>query len=201
MSKGDKRWIVAGSVAALAGVGWLAMHERAGARRQAAGADRPAGDGFQGFPSRPFSGFGASPAAQVPETPEMIVRAVDGAMGRWRTAILDKDAPTVVSLDLTFRQAPDRFAPALEKSAETDQNERVRAFSTRVLGKLKNAAEAPLYQRLLSDKSPYVRQNAAWALGELGAAAAPALAELQKASAGDPAHDVRVAARDALGKL
>ena len=85
--------------------------------------------------------------------------------------------------------------------AEAEENERVRAFSTRVLGKLKNAALAPLYRRLLSDKSPYVRQNAAWALGELGAAAAPALAELQTASTKDPANDVRAAARDALGKL
>ncbi|HXT96887.1 MAG TPA: HEAT repeat domain-containing protein [Polyangia bacterium] len=131
----------------------------------------------------------------------MIAHEVDGVMGRWRTAILVKDAPTVVALDLTFRQQPERFTAALEKSAEAEENERVRAFSTRVLGKLKNAALAPLYRRLLSDKSPYVRQNAAWALGELGAAAAPALAELQTASTKDPANDVRAAARDALGKL
>lgn len=199
MSRGDKRWIVAGSLAALAGGGWLAIHERPGARRHTATADRVPGDGFQGFSSRPFSGVGAAPAA--PETPEMIAHEVDGVMGRWRTAILVKDAPTVVALDLTFRQQPERFTPALEKSAEAEENERVRAFSTRVLGKLKNAALAPLYRRLLSDKSPYVRQNAAWALGELGAAAAPALAELQTASTKDPANDVRAAARDALGKL
>ena len=89
----------------------------------------------------------------------------------------------------------------LAKSAEKDDNERVRAFSTRVLGKLKNPDEAPLYRRLLTDKSPYVRQNAAWALGELGAAGAPALAELQRASRSDPANDVRAAAKAALGKL
>ena len=199
MSRGDKRWIVAGSITALAGVGWLAVHERTGARRHAATPDHVAGDGFQGFSSRPFSGVGAS--ATAPETPEMIARDVDGLMGRWRTAILVKDASTVVALDLTFRQQPERFGPALEKSAEADENERVRAFSTRVLGKQKNAELAPLYRRLLSDKSPYVRQNAAWALGELGAAAAPALAELQQASTKDPANDVRAAARDALGKL
>ena len=102
---------------------------------------------------------------------------------------------------MTFRQTPARYTAALAASAEGDGNERVRAFSTRVLGKLKNAAEAPLYQRLLTDKSPYVRQNAAWALGELGPAAAPAVAELQKASARDPANDVRSAAKAALAKL
>lgn len=78
----------------------------------------------------------------------------------------------------------------------------MRAFSTRVLGKFKNAAEAPLYQRLLlTDKSPYVRQNAAWALGELGPAGASAVAELQKVSVRDRANDVRGAAKDALKKL
>ena len=131
----------------------------------------------------------------------MIAKQVEETMGRWRTAILVKDAPSVVALDLTFRQMPDRYTAALATSAESDGNERVRAFSTRVLGKLKNGVEAPLYQRLLADKSPYVRQNAAWALGELGPAAAPAVAELQKASARNPANDVRAAAKAALAKL
>lgn len=201
MSRGDKRWIVAGSIAVLMAGGWVAMHGRNRVRRHPATADGDPGDGFQGFSSRPFSGVGASATAPAVESPEVAAQQVDAAMGRWRTAVLLKDAPTVIALDQTFRQMPARFTPALEKSAETDQNERVRAFSTRVLGKLKSAAEAPLYQRLLSDKSPYVRQNAAWALGELGSAASPALAELQKASARDPATDVRAAARDALGKL
>ena len=131
----------------------------------------------------------------------MIAKQVDGAMDRWRQAILLKDAPSVVALDLMFRGMPDRYVAALARSAEGDENERVRAFSTRVLGKFKNADEASLYQRLLTDKSPYVRQNAAWALGELGPAAAPAVAELQRASARDPATDVRAAAKVALKKL
>jgi HEAT repeat protein len=131
----------------------------------------------------------------------MVAKQVEGAMERWRTAILMKDAPTVVALDLNFRQMPDRYTAALARSAESDGDERVRAFSTRVLGKLKNAAEAPLYQRLLADTSPFVRQNAAWALGELGPAAVPAVAQLQRASARDPANDVRAAARDALRKI
>jgi hypothetical protein len=180
-------------------LGWFALHERGGARRHADEADRANGDGFQGFSSRPFSGTGAG--SEPPATPETIAKEVEATMGRWRTAIVVKDAPSVVTLDLAFRQMPDRYRPALATTAETDDNERVRAFSTRVLGKLKNPTEAPLYQRLLTDKSPYVRQNAAWALGELGAAAEPAVAELQKTSRRDPATDVRAAAKDALGKL
>jgi len=200
ISRGNKRWIVAGSVAVLTGLGWFALRDRGGGWGYPFRSERANDDKFQGFSSRPFAAAGAKLAAP-PETPEMVARQVEGAMGRWRTAIAVKDAPSVIALDLTFRQMPDRYIAALATSAESDENERVRAFSTRVLGKLKNAAEAPLYQRLLTDKSPYVRQNAAWALGELGPAAAPAVAELQRASARDPANDVRVAAKAALAKL
>ncbi len=200
MSRGDKRWIVAGSVAVLTGLGWFALRDRGANLRRPLGSEQAGNDKFQGFSSRPFAAAGAE-RTLPPETPETIAKQVDGAMGRWRAAILVKDAPSVVALDLAFRQTPDRYAAALAASAESDENERVRAFSTRVLGKFRDAAEAPLYRRLLADKSPYVRQNAAWALGELGPAAAPAVAELQRASARDPANDVRAAAKDALGKL
>ena len=201
MSRWDTRWIVAGSLVVLTGVGWFALRDRGAGGRHPLGADQANDDRFQGLSSRPFAGVGAELPPPAPETPEMTAKQVEGAMGRWRTAILVKDAPSVIALDLTFRQLPDRYSAALAATAESDGNERVRAFSTRVLGKLKNAARAPLYRRLLTDKSPYVRQNAAWALGELGPAAAPAVAELQKASARDPANDVRAAAKAALAKL
>ena len=200
MFRGDKRWIVAGSVVVLTGLGWFALRDRGPSGRHPFGFGQANGDKFQGFSSRPFTASEAEPAPS-PETAEMIAAQVEGVMGRWRTAILVKDAPSVIALDLTFRQMPNRYTSALAASAESDGNERVRAFSTRVLGKFKNAAEAPLYQRLLADESPFVRQNAAWALGELGPAAAPAVAVLQKASARDPANDVRAAAKDALRKL
>jgi hypothetical protein len=202
MARGHKRWIIAGSFVVLTGVGWFALRDRGAGGRHPLGADQANDDKFQGFSSRPFAAAGADlPPPAPPETPEMVAKQVEGVMGRWRTAILVKDAQSVVALDLAFRQMPDRYTAALAASAETDENERVRAFSTRVLGKLKSAAEASLYRRLLADQSPYVRQNAAWALGELGPAAAPAVAELQKASVRDPANDVRAAAKVALGKL
>ena len=199
MARGHKRWIVAGSLVVLTGAGWFSLRDRGAGGRRPLGADQANDEKFQGFSARPFAAAGAD--LPPPETPEMIAKQVEGVMGRWRTAILVKDAPSVIALDLTFRQMPDRYTAALAASAETDGNERVRAFSTRVLGKLKSSAEAPLYRRLLADQSPYVRQNAAWALGELGPAAAPAVAELQRASARDPANDVRAAAKAALGKL
>ncbi len=93
------------------------------------------------------------------------------------------------------------------KLAETDSDERVRAFSTRVLGKLVDPACAPLLVRLLDDKSQYVRMNAAWALGELAvtpeghAAAAPALRSLRRLEEHEPASDTRAAAALAARKL
>jgi hypothetical protein len=200
MSRANKRRIVAGSVVVLTGMAWFALRDRRDNWRHPRGSEQADGDRFQGFSSRPFAAAGVA-LPPPPETPEMIATQVAGAMGRWRTAILVKDAPSVIALDLTFRQMPDRFTAALAASAENDDNERVRAFSTRVLGKFKNAAEAPLYRRLLADKSPYVRQNAAWALGELGPAAAPAVAGLQRTSRRDSSTDVRAAAMDALRKL
>jgi HEAT repeat protein len=101
---------------------------------------------------------------------------------------------------------PARYGPALLRLAETDPDERVRAFSVRVLGKMKNLELVDDYRRLLEDKSPFVRGNAAWALGELARrpggreAAEGALDELRQA-ADDPATDVRAAATNALKAL
>ena len=147
------------------------------------------------------------PPAVVAETPESIAVEVDKSLGAWRDAILARNAESVVALDAEFRAAPQRYVPALRKSATGDADERVRAFSTRVLGKLKDATLAGLYKDLLADKSPFVRQNAAWALGELAAdadgkaAARLAVAELRRARAKDPAPDVRAVAKGTLARL
>jgi hypothetical protein len=178
----------------------LALQHRSRGRRLAA-VDEGAAERFRGLAAGPL---GPSGAAAVP-TP--IRPNVDGDMSRWRNAVLVKDAQTVVALGLAFRQLPDLYSPALAKSAETEGNERVRAFSTRVLGKLRRPDMEPLYERLLADKSVFVRQNAAWALGELGAAqdgravAEHAVPELRHVRSRDPANEVRLAAKDALNKL
>jgi len=113
----------------------------------------------------------------------------------------------VIALDRAFLGAPDQYRAALEASVNTETDERVRAFSTRELCKYKNPALAPLFEAKLADKSPFVRQNAAWALGELAAqddgrtAARHAVAELRHARTKDPAPDVRTAAKTALARL
>lgn len=205
MFRGNKRWLVTGSLVALTGLGIFALQHRSRSRRLAADEEAAAAR-FRGLASGPLGPSGSSNGAEA-RSPEELKRDVDGDMSRWRTAVVAKDAETVVALDLTFRQLPDLYADALAKSAETEANERVRAFSTRVLGKLKRPDQEPLYERLLTDKSVYVRQNAAWALGELGAAgggrvaAEHAVPELRHVRARDPANEVRLAAKDALNKL
>jgi HEAT repeat protein len=92
-------------------------------------------------------------------------------------------------------------------SAETDSDDRVRAFSTRVLGKLKNPACAPVFQRLLADRSQYVRMNAAWGLGELAATpegravAKRALHALRRLEKTETVKDTRDAASLAARRL
>ena len=108
---------------------------------------------------------------------------------------------------MTFREQPDRYLAALLENAQTDSNERVRAFSTRTLGKLRRPELAPRFRTLLTDTSAYVRQNAAWAIGELGGAPGgreavrSTLAELRRARSRDADVSVRSAAKSALSAV
>jgi len=204
MSRRGKRWIITGLTVALATAGAFVV-------RRAIHAD---GDGANGGRTTSAINFGASgsglsePAPPaVPETPASIEADVAKAMTSWRAAILARNADTVVALDAAFRASPGRYGVALRRLASGDADERVRAFSTRVLGKLRDPALAGVFEELLADKSPFVRQNAAWALGELAAvdegrtAARRAVAELRQARSRDPAPDVRSAAKSALAKM
>jgi hypothetical protein len=221
MSTGNKRWVIAGVgssvVVALVLVVALGGHgKRSTSDGEAGGAgasggwrgfqDRASASGQPGADNGPGPGGGAPGALGGPGAGGGAPN-VTGAMTAWRGAILHHDADTVVSLDRAFLGDPRTFTPALVESAKGDGNERVRAFSTRVLGKLRDAALVETFAALLDDGSPYVRQNAAWALGELGrqesgrAAARRTTEELRRLGRRDKAPDVRVAANEALEKL
>jgi HEAT repeat protein len=203
MRKGNKRLMVAGALVVAAGAAGLLARHRGGelAVRQRA----HDGPSFRGLAATDVSAP-ALPAA-APETGDQIAAEVTRALESWREAILAKDADSVMLLDRAFLAAPDRYRAALEASAKGERDERVRAFSTRELGKYKNPQLAALFEALLADRSPFVRQNAAWALGELAAqddgraAARHAAGELRHARAKDPAPDVRSAAKIALARL
>jgi hypothetical protein len=106
--------------------------------------------------------------APTPPEPVDIEAQVAKLIQRWRTAILQKDAEGVLDCDRIFHENPNEFGPALRRSAESDDDERVRAFSTRMLGKLHDGGSADLFAKLLKDPSAAVRGNAAWGLEQLG---------------------------------
>jgi hypothetical protein len=150
---------------------------------------------------------GLDPAAPPRETPAEHDAEVAAALSSWRDGVIQKDSESVIRLDLTFQERPDRYLSALVASSQIESNERVRAFSTRTLGKFRRPTLASHFRRLLADQSPFVRQNAAWALAELAnvpggrEAAHAAIPELLRARAKDIDSAVRAAARGALEKI
>jgi hypothetical protein len=139
----------------------------------------------------------ALPSSPAPSSEENVQRVMEA----WRGAILARDADTVLVCDRAFIGDARLFTPALVKSARTDGDERVRAFSTRVLGKYVDAALIPIFRQQLDDSSPFVRENAAWALGELAGPAGIAAGDLAKVMKHDRADAVRRAAGQALEKV
>jgi hypothetical protein len=105
---------------------------------------------------------------EAPPEPVDVDAQVREIMGRWRNAILKRDPDSVLECDRIFHDHTMEFGPALRTSAESDDDERVRAFSTRMLGKLRDGDSAPVFAKLLNDPSPSVRGNAVWGLEQLG---------------------------------
>jgi hypothetical protein len=214
MLKRQKRWGAAGAAVLVVSATAVLLrhrHHREAPLEEAEATDPVrVADRWRGFasgsdvppPPRGDAGATAPDWFSSKVTPDQ----VDAAIEEWRRGILEKRAEIVLSLDQAFSMLPGRYGPALVKLAETDPDERVRAFSTRVLGKMKNVALVEDFRRLLADKSPFVRQNAAWALGALAGrpggreAAEAALDELRQAQ-DDPATEVRAAATNTLKAL
>ena len=131
--------------------------------------------------------------------PNFTPARVSDVMNDWRMAIIQMNADVVERVDREFAARAPEFIPALMVSAESDAEPRVRAFSTRVLGKLRPAESTELMRKLLVDRSEYVRSNAAWALGELGDR--EAVGRLRQMEKRDPAALVRQSAAESARKL
>lgn len=207
-SKRGRRWLLPAALAAVAvfvlGVlGHWSEHKPRPQSDLSGDVGLPGARARTDFPSS----AGPSSLRPPPPTPEQVAQEVADTLNAWRGAIARRDPDLVTKLDATFRELPNRYQSALVDSARSDGDERVRAFSTRVLGKLGRSELAAVFSGLLADASPYVRLNAAWALGELSAAgkAPPAtratVASLKRLRTGDPDGNVRSAARDALDHL
>lgn len=124
---------------------------------------------------------------------------VASVMKSWHAAIVTKNAETVETLDREFAARPGEFVSALMENAQVDPEERVRSFSTRVLGKLRRPESVEVLRGLLKDTSQYVRFNAAWALGELNDR--EAAATLLRLERHDPSPMVRQSAGTSRRKL
>lgn len=161
---------LSGTIVALGALGlWVLQRPRrtsGPAETDEAPVAAPSRTDFPALASLPPS-LDAAPPQSPPPGPGEHVNEVAEVVGSWRNAILQRDPEAVTRLDLTFREAPDRYTPALVENATSDPEDRVRAFSTRVLGKLHRPALAEVFHKLLTDRSSHVRENAAWALGEL----------------------------------
>jgi HEAT repeat protein len=139
-----------------------------------------------------------------PEAKIAIVRAVQ-LLGRKSgndalvVAMADRDAGVRAAAAMAWRDIFDQVDASPVVSLLADPDALVRAEAATVVGAMKAlSGRAGLEALVVSDPSPSVRRNAAWALGKLGqVASASALA---KASA-DPSGLVRLTAKAALAQL
>ena len=161
----------------------------------------PSGDvrpATAGMPPAKFTGELAHAPDYTAPSPHVVPVAtqVANVMKMWREAILTRSTDAVLEADRIFLEERARYQQALIDSATTDTDATVRAFSTRVLGKFGNPDLGPTFIRLLGDPSPPVRENAAWALGQIGNPGATD--QLRHLRDGDPSPVVRRAAAQAL---
>jgi hypothetical protein len=95
-------------------------------------------------------------------------RQLGQLINTWRQAIITKNIQQIKQLDLSIKSYGNEAIPFLRKLVLEGENERVRAFSTRVLGRMCQIDLADLFVELLEkDHGHFVRENAAWALGRL----------------------------------
>lgn len=121
-------------------------------------------------------------------------------MNAWREAIVLKSIKEIERLSIEIERYNKESIPFLRKLALEDENERIRAFSTRSLGRMRNAELVPLFIGLLkNDTSPFVRENAAWSLGLLGDS--KSLDSLQLIADNDSSDRVRQSARKAISSI
>jgi HEAT repeat protein len=146
----------------------------------------------------PFNGA-SGPAPSTVTAGPFSAERIAALMKAWREAIVVKNPEPVERLDRLFAERPSEFLSALMVSAETDPEERVRSFSTRVLGKVRQSESLAVLRRLLNDPSVYVRFNAAWALGEL--TDRQARATLMRLEQRDPSPLVRKSAGESRRKI
>lgn len=116
---------------------------------------------------------------------------------RLRSSSVEDRIDAVLRLGALSRADASRAASA----AVSDSSPRVRAAATRALRALPASEAAALLLPLLRDRDEFVRQEAAYAIGETGASADAVVTGLLAALANDRGAGVRGAAAVALGRI
>lgn len=127
-------------------------------------------------PPTPYAGptFEGAPTNRPPVSTKRDEREpqVEELVELWRVTILRKDVRNWNASREAVLTMWDLSKPLVIRLAESDDSERVRAVNLRLLAEKASAAEAPFFaDRLQKDPSPFVRENACWALGRLRAVA------------------------------
>ena len=124
-------------------------------------------------------------------------RQIGHLMNTWRKAVLSKNINEIKQLDMQIKGCGDEAIPFLTRLAKGDENERVRAFALRILGRMNKTDLYSLFIELLqNDRSAFVRENACWSLGRL--ANSDAIEVLQKTADSDVSEQVRKSAEDSI---
>lgn len=127
-------------------------------------------------------------------------RRIGRAMNVWRQAIIIKSIKDIERLGLEIKRYKQDTVPFLRKLVLEDENERVRAFATRALGRMARSDLNSLFMGLLqNDTSKFVRENAAWSLGKTGNANTVSL--LEKIVSQDESERVRQVAQESIENI
>lgn len=127
-------------------------------------------------------------------------RQIGRVMNAWRETIISRRIEDIKRLRLGIKRYGQEAIPFLRQLVLEDKNERIRAFATRVLGQMKKTKLISLFIDLLQkDTSPFVRIDAAWALGELGNLKSVSI--LQMIADSDESERVRQSAQKALKSI
>jgi HEAT repeat protein len=148
----------------------------------------------RGFPVFLLLGALASGCGPTSEERQATIHEASLAEIRHLLGDPQRDVRAAALAALVRREVPD--ARALARRALHDEDGFVRGTAVRLLGELEDLESAgPLAERLIQDPDPQVRQQAAEALGALGAGAPP---EALAVGLDDPVDMVRAACVGAL---
>jgi hypothetical protein len=121
--------------------------------------------------------------------------SADPLLRRWQTAIAQRDANGVTGAQSLLLEREGEYREPLVRMAKEDPDARVRAFTIKVLSRMKAPPPESFFLDHLGDPHVYPRKSALEVLEKIGTPAS--LASIERAAAGDASEEVRAAAAQA----